>query len=58
MQRTNKINRSKNTCEIYIMNWYYSYKVGFVFTMYQIMRSKGTSWAGPRLLSDVEVEFP
>ena len=40
--------RSKYTCEIYITNWSYSYKVGIVFAMYQIMRSKGTSWAGPR----------
>ena len=41
-------NRLKYTCEIYITNWYYSYKVGISFTMYQIMRLKGASWAGPR----------
>ena len=39
--------RSKNTCELYITNWSYSYKVGIVFDMYQRMRSKGKSWAGP-----------
>ena len=41
-------NRSKYTCELYITNWSYSYKVGIVFAMYQIMRPKGKSWAGPR----------
>ena len=30
------------------MNWSYSSKVGFFFAMYQIMRSKVTSWDGPR----------
>ena len=40
-------NRSKYTCEIYINNWSNCYKVGAVFTIYQIMRSKGISWAGP-----------
>ena len=34
-------NRSKNTYEIYIINWYYYYKVGIVFAMYQRMRLKG-----------------
>ena len=42
-------NRSKYTCELYITNWSYSNKLGIVFTMYQIMRSKGESWAGPRI---------
>ena len=41
--------RLKYKCEFYITNWLYSNKVGIVFAMYQIMRSKGTSWAGPRL---------
>ena len=41
-------NRSKNTCELYITNWSYSFKVGTVFDMYQRMRPKGPSWAGPR----------
>ena len=36
------------TCEIYITNWSYSKKVGIFFAMYQIMISRGTSWAGPR----------
>ena len=40
-------NRSKNTHEFYIKNWSYSYKVGIVFALYQKLRSKGTSWAGP-----------
>ena len=39
--------RSKNTCEIYITNWSYSNKVGIYFAMYQIMISKGASWAEP-----------
>ena len=30
------------------MNWSYSYKVGIIFYMYQIIRSKGTYWDGPR----------
>ena len=34
----------KKTYEFYITNWYYSYKVGTVFAMYQIMISKRTSW--------------
>ena len=38
----------ENTCEVYITNWYYSYKVGIVFAMYQRIRSEGTSWDGPR----------
>ena len=42
--------RSKSTCELYITNCSHSYKVGIVFAMYQIMRSKGTYWAGPRHL--------
>ena len=42
-------NRSKYTCELYITNQSYPNKVGIVFTMYQIMRSKGEFWAGPRL---------
>ena len=33
------------------MNWSYSYKVVIVFTLYQIMRSKRTSWAGTRQVS-------
>ena len=40
-------NRSKNTYEIYITNWFYSYKVGIVFAMYQRMRTKEKYWAGP-----------
>ena len=40
-------NRSKYTCEIYITKWFYYYKVGIVFAMYQRMRPKGKSWAGP-----------
>ena len=44
-----KINRSKNTCELHITNWSYSYKLGIVFTMYERITSKDTSWAGPRL---------
>ena len=40
--------RPKYTCEIFITNWFYSYKVGFVFAMYQRMRSKETYWAGSR----------
>ena len=48
--RTHKENnRSKNTYELYTTNWSYSYKVGIVFAMYQSMRLKGTSWAGPWL---------
>ena len=43
-------NRSKNIRDIYIMNWSYSYKVGFFFAVYKIMILKGTSWAGPHLL--------
>ena len=39
----------KYTCELYITNWSYSNKVGIVFAVYQIMRSKGAYWAGPRL---------
>ena len=42
-------NRSKNTCELYITNWSYSYKVVIVFAIYQIMISKGTSWVLTRL---------
>ena len=42
-------NKSKYTCELYITNCSYSNKVGIVLAMYQRMRSKGTSWAGPRL---------
>ena len=42
-------NRLKNTCELYITNSSYSYKVVIIFAMYQRMRLKGTSWAGPRL---------
>ena len=41
-------NQVKSTCELYITNWYYSYKVGIIFAMYQIMISKGTSWYGSR----------
>ena len=41
-------NRSKYICELYITNWSYSNKVGIVFAMYQVMISKGGSWAGPR----------
>ena len=48
IQHTNKRNSYKNTYELYITNWSYSYKVGIVFAMYKRMRSKGTSWAGPR----------
>ena len=51
IQRTKVKNRSKYTCELYIKNWSYSNKVGIVFAMYQRMRSKGASWAGPRLES-------
>ena len=40
--------RSKYTCDIYIRNWSYNYKVGIVFDMYKRMRPKGTTWAGPR----------
>ena len=43
-------NRSKNTYELYIKHWYYSYKVGIVFAMNQRIILKGTSWDGPRLL--------
>ena len=43
-------NRSKNTRELYIVNCSYSHKVVIVFTVYQIMRLKGASWAGPRLI--------
>ena len=43
-------NRSKNTCKIYITNRSYSYKVGIVFVMYQIMRSDRKYWAKPRHL--------
>ena len=41
-------NRLKYTCEIHIMNWSYFYKVEIIFVMYQRMRLKGASWAGPR----------
>ena len=37
---------SKYTCELYITNWYYYYKAGIVFAMYQIMKPEGTSWDG------------
>ena len=40
--------RSKYTCDISITNWSYSNKLGIVFTIYQRMISKGTSWAGTR----------
>ena len=45
----NKRNRSKNTYELYIKNWYYAYKVGIVFAMCQIMISKGSTWDGTYL---------
>ena len=32
-KRTKGKNRPKYTCEIYIMNWSYSYKLGIVFVM-------------------------
>ena len=31
-------NRLKYTCELYITNWSYPYKVGIVFAMYHRMR--------------------
>ena len=31
------------------MDWSYSWKVGIVFAVYQKMRLKGVSWAGPYL---------
>ena len=40
--------RSKNTCELYIPNFSYSYKVGIVFAMYQNMRLMGESLSGTR----------
>ena len=46
IQLTKKKNRLQNTCELYIKNWSYSYKVGIVFTMCHIMISNGTYWAG------------
>ena len=46
IQSTNKRNRFKNTCEIYITNCSYSYKGGIFFAVYQIMISKGISWDG------------
>ena len=46
-------NRPKNTCEIYITNWYYSYKVGLA--MYQSMRPKRTYWAEPRQYLSIPV---
>ena len=51
-------NRPKNKCELYITNWSYSYKVGIVFIMYQIMRSNGTSWAGPRHVTVMLICLP
>ena len=45
----NEKKRFKNTWEFYITNWSYSYKVIIFYTIYQRMRSKGTSWDGPRL---------
>ena len=51
MQLTKGGNSSKYTCELYIMNWSYSKKLGIVFAMYQIVRLKGASWYGPRLIS-------
>ena len=50
-------NRMKYKCELYIMNWSYSNKVGIVFAMYQIMISKGTSWTGPRLAAQYHQEM-
>ena len=41
-------NRSKCTCELYITNWYYYYKLGIVFALFQRMLSKGASWDVPR----------
>ena len=38
----------ENICELYITNWSYSYKIGIIFSMYQRIRSKETSWVGPR----------
>ena len=46
-------NKSKYTCEPYITNSSYSKKVGIVFAMYQRIRSKGTSWDGPRLYGGI-----
>ena len=48
IQSRNKRNRLKNTYELYITNWSYSYKIGIVFAMYHRMRLKGTSWSGLR----------
>ena len=43
------VGMSKYTCELNIANWSYSKINWIVFAMYQRMRSKGASWAGPRL---------
>ena len=50
-------NRSKYTCVLYIMNCSYSKKLGIFFAMYQRMRLKGASWAGPRLLPSYFIPF-
>ena len=51
----NKENSSKYTCDLYIKNWSYSYKVLIVFAVYQRMRSKGGSWVGPRLMCEFDI---
>ena len=44
--------KQKKKVKKYIWDLYqklnYSYKVGIVFSMYQKMRTEGTSWDGPR----------
>ena len=44
----------KNKLEIFIANWSYSYDKYIVFTKYQRMRSKITSWSGTCLIWNLD----
>ena len=57
IQRTKKTGQ-KYIYDLFTTNWYYSYKLGIVFAMYQRMRSKGASWYGPRILLGRRLSHP